>query len=427
VNKNGRSAPWKVLLLGFGLIIYGGFSSSTPDSLGGPEMLIGAILVFVSGIRQAIVVAGGALVSDRPVLPHHVYVSFLWLAVVPSLVGILVFQNDLRSFARDGLSLIYLYLPVFLLPAIARNPGAARTAVVAGLCTVGLLFSVRHFAAAGDEAGEIGRQTIFGSMEYFASDPAVLFAATYLFVSSIMRISRGAVFPGMVLLLLSAIPWAALIAVVVRAQMALVVAAALIQFGLVLRSRRLSIFGVAFLIAGIVTTVGQPGVGDIIAGAWELAKTKTLEVGASGRVEESLAAIDATTASNTGLLLGKGWGGIFSSPVAGEGVRFVHNFFVYMFMKGGLLSLPFVFLYLLWIIKANVRLVTTAFANPEVWPLCAAVSNVLIVNLFLEAGFKSLSFGVVLLIMASEAITGQGAIVKCGVRRVDQGATLLPS
>jgi hypothetical protein len=119
-------------------------------------------------------------------------------------------------------------------------------------------------------------------------------------------------------------------------------------------------------------------------------------VGFNMRFEELAAVWEAVSARPLSLVFGLGWGGQFESPaVADIRVNFTHSLVSSVLLKTGLLGMGFAGLYFyglarLWWLYARGQIV-----------LALAVLFPVLIDVFLYASFKSLDFGLVLLVLVS--------------------------
>ena len=125
------------------------------------------------------------------------------------------------------------------------------------------------------------------------------------------------------------------------------------------------------------------------------------------RLEELSAVWDVVSANPLTLLFGAGWGAGFASPaVADIHVQFTHSLVSGMLLKTGLVGL---FLSLFYLCALSLRLFQLRLG--VVWPL--AIMAPVLIDVFLYASYKSLDFGLVLLvIVALESYARQSRLQK---------------
>jgi hypothetical protein len=118
-------------------------------------------------------------------------------------------------------------------------------------------------------------------------------------------------------------------------------------------------------------------------------------VGTNNRFEETAVVFDSVGASPLSILFGQGWGATLADPaVGGVVVNYTHNFFTTYLLKGGLLGLVLAAFYIGGLCFPLLRLLRV---NPII---AVALGVPLTIDLTLYASFKSLDFGLILLLAA---------------------------
>jgi len=103
------------------------------------------------------------------------------------------------------------------------------------------------------------------------------------------------------------------------------------------------------------------------------------------------------------LLIGKGWGATFSSPaVADIEVNFTHGLLSSLLLKTGLIGLGLGLVYLGALGRGWLNMFKT---HPVI---VVALGGPILIDVFLYASFKSLDFGLMLLLLASLRFYGDG-------------------
>jgi hypothetical protein len=398
-------------------IIYALFSSSTPDEMGVAEASIGLLLVLFVGLGVSLDVFGWGFLlrKDKSVIPDYVYVSFIALAVIPTIHGLFVVGNSLGDFMRDFIPFLYLYIPIFFLPHMAKNPSFWLRVMLVALCAIGISYSVRFFLVSTVPISLIGKIYIPVSMSYFPTDPAVLFSTTLLITVGVYMVLQGKPFEalkGIVLLLLGVVAYSSLVAVVVRAQIILVLFSAFVMVLYFMVKKPVRGIPMFVVIALAVYYFLGDIVYDFFEGVFELVMEKFRIVGMNARNIEFIAVIDNAASSTSKTLLGEGWGGLLSNPIyGGSHIRFVHNYFAYFMLKAGLTGLIFSAMYAYWFLKHFTVIARAIRREPLYVILIISILNIFIVHVILEPGFKMFSFGLILLVLtlASLEIREQGA------------------
>jgi hypothetical protein len=374
--------------------IYAMFSSSTPDHFGFAEAAMGLFLVLLVGIR-------GAASTMSLGLSHGVNfltflrISFIFLLLVPTTYGLLWRDNYLMDWVRDVIPLFYGFLPVLLAPYFKREPNLWLRSLCIMLTGIGCAFSVRFFLIDGFELANLGKVVIFGDMNYFPMDPSVTFGAIFALLEALraadLRKYRQAIL------------WAVLSTLCVASLAATVVRAPLILYAIVLTARVLLIKSTnwAKRLVKIVLVFSLVVTGVFALPLIDLIGEKFMSAGLNMKDLEIREVINFSTGSLTSFAFGIGWGGKFISPAVGIPVRFVHNFPIYLLLKGGIAA----FLIGLAIIarvyggitrrwlRSGLGVRAVQSYHPSVLGAALVVFSS---SFFLQANFKSFSFGLVL-------------------------------
>ena len=285
-------------------------------------------------------------------------------------------------------------LCVGVLLALSVGIGRARDVVFA-LIMVGLIFSMRSILMR-----EMIGCDIWCTDEqlYLENMPSVLFACLILIGASISIVARGLTLKNItlffILLMISALPLAAMIATSQRASVgavALYVLLILAYFIYKTPVRGANALIMLLIVGGIVNF----SLFSIFSSLWE----KTQNVGLNMRPQEFEAVWDVVTRDPVTFLFGLGWGGQFESPaVGGLRVNFTHNFFSSMLLKAGCVGVMLCMLYIAGLLE---RLARVVIRNPVIGLALAAP---ILIDLTLYASFKSLDFGLVLLMISGSLV-----------------------
>ena len=123
-----------------------------------------------------------------------------------------------------------------------------------------------------------------------------------------------------------------------------------------------------------------------------------IKIGLNKRDLELSAVWDYSSSSLDSFLFGSGLGGGISSAVSGgHEWRFVHNMFAYYLFKTGIIGLLIYSVFFFYLIRHIFSAINFSWvSNPFLYKSYAVIFSNFIINGFLEAGFKSLSFGIFL-------------------------------
>ncbi|PCJ98211.1 MAG: hypothetical protein COA45_08670 [Zetaproteobacteria bacterium] len=372
-------------------IIYAVAGSPTPDNFGWVEVFIGLFLALSVGIGRA----RDAIL--QPLKNRFWKTSgqvFLIYGLSVPLVVAALSGHSITVILRDVFPFLFLFLPMFLLPLIRARPAYFISGIFV-ILLIGFLFSLRslvmHFIPGcplwcGDE------------LLYLENMPTVLFACLLMIGSAMTFIMRGITIKNIIifsgLIFLSLIPIAAMEITLQRASLGAVVIYIIVIYGYFLNkspARALSLF----VIGAITLLVLNLSFSSSFHALW----VKTSTVGLNMRPQEFEAVWSVVTSSPYRFLFGIGWGGHFSSPaVGGLSVNFTHNFFSTVLLKTGILGIIFCISYIAGILE---RLSRVVLMNPV---LGFALAAPILIDLCLYASFKSLDFGLVLLMISSSLV-----------------------
>lgn len=385
------------MLFALGLI-YAGFSSSTPDAIGLPELLIGLLLALIVGLSGPISLTTCITASTRTsILLPILQVSFLYLCIVPTVYGLAFNQVELMDWVRDIIPLFYMFLPVLWIPLLRQHPLVWAQIIAYVLTLIGTLFAIRFFLIDDVSILNLGRAVMFGDMNYFPMDPAVTFTAVFALLEGFRALENRSIRKALLWFMLSTICIASLAAMMVRAP--------LILYSIVLMTRVLTLksAGILGAIVQTVTLFTFLFILALAAPVFELLVAKMEATGLNAKDAEIRTLIELAFSNPIALLFGTGWGGTFLSPAVGVHVRFIHNFAGYFFLKAGIFGLLISTLVILrtypslayrWLTSNK----PSRRSHTRLSSVHAACFVVLSSSFFLQANFKSLSFGLVLTI-----------------------------
>lgn len=372
--------------------VYAGWGSPTPDSPGVPEFLTGLLLLAAAGIGP---VAAALVLPPRAPWRIAAWVLLVYGLTVPVAAGVLA-GNPVEGMLRDVIPFLFLLLPLFLTPVAERRP-VFRSHLTLAAAALGIVFALRVLAPVP------GLAATAGDPLYLANAPTVLFAGLYAAGAAgfaLYRARGGAkAWAAAVLCAAAAFPPLAVMAMIgQRASMgaALACAAALILTAAAKRPLRAAVPALALL---LLAAWFWPALSGLALG---LAR-KTEMVGFNMRVQEARTVLDALGASLPAVLFGKGWGAAVASPaVGGMTVNFTHSLVTTYWLKTGLAGLCAALGYLAALGLMLPRLI---FRNPV---LGLALAAPFLIDVLLYASFKSLDFGLILLLIALWGEAGQG-------------------
>ena len=381
-------------MLSLALMLYALGSSPTPDSLGMIELTIGALLFFAVSIQGL----GRVILASTPRCIFFIGFSrimLLYFVLVTSVVGLLRGAGVI-DFFRDIVPLGYIFIYVLLWPIGSKNPDRYVLIVSHLLLFVGLSYSVRYFFIEGVSVADLGRATMYGDMNYLPQDPAVTFGAVFALAEGFQYFFKRKSILSIAYFFASLICIASLVGMAARAPTILWFVVA--------------IFFIFFKGGGFEKLIALASV--LVLGyhffaffneMYSLVAGKFANVGLNTKDEEFIAVLNEVLSDPFVLLFGWGWGSLIETPTLGGEVRFLHNFWLYFFAKAGLVGAIFALVIIIygffflvakvarWLILGRVKQLAENRSSVAIGVLAVLSSS-----LFLQANFKSLTFGFIL-------------------------------
>lgn len=388
--KNITLSDFKRFCFFLACLVYGVFGSPTPNAPGAVELVVGALLVFAAG-GAGLAQAYRSLFSAADPVSARGAVFLIYGMSVPLAVAF-ASGHAVSQILRDLAPFVFLFCPLFFAPLFAGRRDAVRLAMI-GLIVIGLLFSLRSLAMQAGLCGVLCTQELL----YLENMPTVLFSCLILIGYGLRCAvqARGMVAAPVPLfaLVLACVPLAALSLTMQRASLGAVAVYSVIIFALYFYNRparasgALAILSALVFLAVLLLPLADFPVAGILG--------KTALVGFNNRPQEAFAVWDAVAQNPLTLLFGLGWGAHFHSPaVGGLSVNFTHNFFTTMLLKTGLCGLIFSIVYIAGLARVLAR---TVFSDAV---LGLALAAPFFIDILLYASFKSLDFGLTLLMIS---------------------------
>lgn len=384
------AAPFAALIAA--LLIYAARGTPTPDAFGIIEVAVALLLVVAAGPPGIMAATGAA----QPMGWMRAGQALLLYGLsVPVITG-LARGNDPMLMLRDVIPFVFLLMPLFLYPLV-RGSMARMVVLTMAAATVGLAFSWRVVVPAFLEShgmGAVLARVTPPDPGYMANAPTVIFSSLLLAGLAGMRMMAG-LRPRN----LAAAGVLAGVAVLPLVTMALIMQRASIWLWLAgvcyLAARAFAwrpYRALPVIAAGLAAAaVAAPWAGGLMADLVE----KTEAVGLNRRWQEAQAVMDAVGGDLYGVVFGRGWGATIASPAVGEvTVNFTHNLFTTYWLKAGLCGVGLVAVY----IAALARLLWPMLRTVPV--MAVALGVPLVIDVTLYASFKSLDFGLILLLLA---------------------------
>lgn len=369
--------------------VYALFGSPTPNAPGWSEALIAIFLCLAVGVP-------GVYNVLKPASPRFMWKSagralLIYGLCISLPLGILNGQDGVHII-RDMTPFLFFLLPLFLHDIFDRRPDAVHLFLLV-LIVLGLAFSFR----AVPEVIGWWQGSYVGELYYFSNAPSVLFAGILLVgfgvQNFIEKFSPRSLFLFSGCFFLALVPLAAVVFSLQRASFGAFLLAMVIFLAVgVVRSPARGMFLISLLFLVVLSFF------PVIAQFMELMVQKTGDVGFNSRFEEIAAVWGEIAGSPMTVLFGSGWGGMFESPaVAGIRVNYTHSLLSAMILKTGIFGFGLTLCYL---VGLTVMLVDVFRRDVA---LFLALAAPFLIDVFLYASYKSLDFGLILVLVAVSA------------------------
>ncbi|PZP53942.1 MAG: hypothetical protein DI586_10480 [Micavibrio aeruginosavorus] len=366
-----KNITFRQLSFALAVLLYGCFSSPTPDDFGPAEIGVFAFLFlslspsFLSGNGYALAFAAYGL-------------------SVPLTIAI-IHGHAAGQIIRDVIPFIFLLMPLLFYYRGERDVKFLSILTV----SVGLIFSLRSLGSfASDIADPMQWLGTPPDLLYLANSPEVLFAAIYLLHNALSADKKW--FQRIPSALLACLPLLAMATLVQRASLLYVVACSFIFICVLFSAKRKTAIFIGCSAWMLFLTV--PFIEDI----FRQLSFKTQMVGLNSRGNEWKEVITHVSSSTLSLLFGKGWGAELENPaVGGLRVIFTHSLLSSLLLKAGFISLFLFLLYLFNLARDASRFITREYKY------FFMLAGPLLIGLTLYASYKSFGYGLLILILAS--------------------------
>ncbi len=391
-----RVFSFRFLSLLVALGLYAFASSPTPDNPGLIEIIIGLLLciVAISGAWTMVL----HVKEMRNLWQSSGMVLMIYGLSVPLCLG-LAYGQDTGLILRDMLPFLFMGFALFASDIFVGEPYRFKIFLWA-VVGVGLVQAARSLLPIYDFL--IFDFSGVSELYYFANSPFVLLAALMCLAAMVKFFMAGR-YPLILLLgLLIVVPLAAMVFTLQRASLGYVAVfvCALLGLAMINRPSR-GIWLLAALGVGLMFVGGQ------IWSVFDALLQKTQSHGFNMRVEEWRSVWALASGSWWALLFGQGWGMSFESPaVSGVRVNFTHSLFSSMVLKTGLVGAALAFAYLVGL----AQILWVQFQRNQV--LALVLAGPFLIDVLLYATFKSLDFGLLLLLIPASIVAGSAPILE---------------
>ncbi|MFN3701644.1 MAG: hypothetical protein ACK4VI_09025 [Alphaproteobacteria bacterium] len=394
--------PRSVLFLVLALAAYALWGVPTANDFGAAELIIALCLL-------AALVSGNIAALFAP-LSKNLWFDYgrLFLfcgLIVPSALGAVILGHDIERITRDLIAFGFLLLPILFFPCLSsyHNEGNDKpksynvfSYIFTAACLIAVFFSLRDIA--GFFGIEIWSLRSGARLDYLGNSPLVLMAAILIGGFGLKYIisgdnPRSRLIGGFMLMAL-VLPLLVMIISVQRAYIGLLCLsmAVTLLYVFIHAPKRALLFCVVIISCAIVF---QPFFYLI----FDLFQTKTIHVGLNSRAEELRAIWNELSAHGAwAVLFGIGWGGMFPSPaVADIRVNFAYGLLPAMLLKTGVIGLVLSVIYLLLMLRPMLKELDIKRLSHIIWGM--ALSFPLLIVALLYGSYKSLDFGILLLLI----------------------------
>ncbi len=390
------------------VLVYGVISSPTPDKIGAGEIVVGALLALSVGLPRACLLL-------LPPVQGALWEKAGWLLMVygltvPAALGI-ASGHDPGLVIRDLIPFFFVLLPV--LSAMHLEKGG-RMALTACIGAAGLFFALRLIVPSFIEHGRIGFSALPDEDPlYLANAPTVLFAAILCTALAGQRMMGHPSIKNYAWMgcfgIVAVICFMAMAASSQRATLGLAALCLGLLWAISFAKNPARALVPLILVLCAAAVLFQPLsnlVGHLLV--------KTSQVGFNNRLQEAAIVFDMVGDHWGSVLFGLGWGQTVASPaVGGVTVNYTHTMMTALWLKTGLIGVVLAGLYLYGL---AVQLWRILWRHPA---LALAIAAPCLIDVTLYASYKSLDFGLVLLLIplwANEAakVAPQPAVVYSG-------------
>lgn len=397
------------------LLLYPTISNPFPSNIGIAEILIGFLFVLSIDYNYLLPL------DPRPFSLKFDYLAPLQIILfillfIPTLVIIISSKFTLSDYIRDVVPFLYIFIPYFYYSLI-YSEFKWYLCLPWIISLMGSILSFRYLYAIYAAHGlapflSIGNASYRDDLLYLTYDSSAHFSAIFLLSSSTLLISKRKYVLSTLVFLLGMLSFLGNLLVAQRAPTFLTIFSVFIFLVITFaRSKKtyfitLALFGFSILL--IMSIQFNDLLSTLLFDSEKLPIfSKLLEkqekFGLNSKDSELYTVLGIVLSSATNLLFGIGWGSVFQDPIIPEvEVSFTHSAFTYFLLKTGLLGLVCFIAYLFIIFKSFFgnsifRLPTTnEFMTHKTLVFLSALPAI-IIGVFFQVSYKTLSFGVVLL------------------------------
>jgi hypothetical protein len=322
---------------------------------------------------------------------------FLFFLTFPNFIAFLR-DNLIKNIVRDFLPLLFLFLFILWSPIIKLDSSGFLKLIVKVLAFVGLVYSIKYLAL---QDLNLKRFTVFQKTPgYLSHDPSVLFSAIYFSIEGLRLFYNKKKIKSLIFSFLGVVCFLPLITTGFRLQIFLYIFFYLVSLLIYFWYMPKKFFFYIIIFLCILIPMHE-----YLINYFLLLIQKSLNIGFNNRFEEFLVLKEVSNSYT--YLIGNGWGSLFSTVVNSfSPVGFVHNFSLYFFYKAGFIGLFFSFLIIFFSFRVLLIFLINHFLNLKLnffnknYPIVIATLSCLIYCFFFSGAFKSLSMGLLMVIVS---------------------------
>ena len=379
------------LLISGAILIFGLSSPPTPKVLSLPILVSGLFLIL------SVLMFGNIVFKlSHDLTTFSFLLFFLYFLTIPNFVGFLN-GNTFNDIIRDFLSFLFLFLFILWLPIIKLDTSQFLNFIVKLLIFLGLSFSIKYLVL---QDLSLVRLTYYRVSEgHFSHDPSVLFSAIYFSIEGLRLYNNNNKINSLIFSFFGLVCFLSLLLTGFRLQVFLFIFIYFFSFIIYFWFKPKIFFFYIIIFLCILFPIHEH-----ISIALSNLYNKQLNLGFNNRFKEFSVLIGEE--KNYLYLIGEGWGALFSTVVnAFSPVRFVHNFSLYFFYKAGMIGLLFSIILIIFSFRVVLIPIINYLLNLKLnysnkyYPVLIAIIPSLIYGLFFSGAFKSLSMGLLLVLV----------------------------
>jgi hypothetical protein len=411
------------------LLLYSTISSPFPKDIGIPELIVGLCIIFSIDYPYTFISYNQKGLFEKFNFVILFQIILLTLVLVPSITSIVNIVNTkftLKGYSRDIIPLMYLFIPLFYFKLIFPFNFKWKYLLPWIISLNGSILSIRYFWVIYKENGlapflNIGHSSYGDSLLYLSYDSSVHYSSIFFLSYSAWMFFERKFLLSSITFLGGAISFLSNFIVAQRTPTFLTLIFVSI-FLMVLLSKHLKksivfillIIASIFLLAYIINPSEAFSIFDTNNfSIFSKLLEKQEKFGINAKDQELYTVIDLVFSSYFRTLFGIGWGTTFKDPIIpDEELSFTHSGVTYFLLKTGLVGLLFFISYIILVFKAFFGEHSRELRDLHRGPITNTKYDFLrdfkalvffsslspiIIGLFFQVSYKTLSFGVVLL------------------------------